>query len=127
MNTLILALATALVMTIPATAQHKHGVKGPNGGLMEDVAGVHAELLTSGTTVTINVLDEDNKPVKTGGFTASALVVNGPDRETIKLEPLGDSALKGQTKKPIVPNAQITVMLKTAAGKSGQARFKVEK
>jgi hypothetical protein len=123
----VLAIIAAITFAAPAVAQHKHGSKGPNGGLMEDVAGVHAELLTSGNTVTINVLDEDSKPVKTAGFTASMLVVNGPNRETIKLEPSGDNALKGETKKPISRNTQITVMIRTAAGKSGQARFKVEK
>jgi hypothetical protein len=48
------------------TAQHSHGVsKGPNGGKMQDVAGVHVELVVAGNTVTINAFDEDNKPVGT--------------------------------------------------------------
>ena len=123
----ILAFIAALALASPVAAQHAHGQKGPNGGIMEDVAGVHAELLTSGTSVTINILDENNKPLKVSGYTASALVVNGPDRETIKLEPSGESALKGETKKAVARNTQITIMLKTAAGKSGQARFKIEK
>jgi hypothetical protein len=123
----ILAVIAALAFASPVAAQHAHGQKGPNGGIMEDVAGVHAELLTSGTSVTINILDESNKPLKVSGYTASALVVNGADRETIKLEPSGESALKGETKKAVARNTQITIMLKTAAGKSGQARFKVEK
>ena len=123
----VLALAAVLAFTLPAAAQHKHGNKGPNGGILEDVAGVHAELLASGNALTVNILDEDNKPVSTKGYTASALVVNGPDRETITLAQSGDAALKGETKKAIAPNAQITLMIKTAAGKSGQARYKIEK
>lgn len=122
-----LTIVAFLFMTPESLAQHKHGSTGPNGGIMEDVAGVHAELLASGTTVTINILDENNKPLKVSGYTASALVVNGPDRETIKLETSGESALKGTTKKAVARNTQITLMLKTAAGKSGQARFKIEK
>lgn len=125
-----LILAVVLVASLfpvpEASAQHKHGSAGPNGGIMEDVAGVHAELLTAGTAITINILDENNKPIQTAGYTASALVVNGPDRETVKLEATG-TTLKGETKKPIALNTQITVMLKTASGKSGQARYKVEK
>ena len=121
------ALAVLLALAVPAAAQHKHGSKGPNGGLMEDVAGVHAELLTSGTTLTINIVDEDNKPMKVAGYSASALVVSGANRETIKLEPAGDASLKGQAKAPLVADTQITLMLKTAAGKSGQARFKIPK
>jgi hypothetical protein len=38
-------------------------------------------------------------------------------------EPVG-TALKGDAKKAIAGNAQITLMLKTAAGKSGQSRYK---
>ena len=90
---------------------------------MEDVAGVHAELLTSGKTITLNIFDEGNKPISTKGFTGSALVVRGSDRETVTLAPSGESALKGDAKKAIAGGA-ITVTLKTAAGKSGQAQFK---
>ena len=110
----------------PVAAQHAHGSKGPNGGQLEDVAGVHAELVTSGKTITINVVDEANKPLKVSGYTASALVLNGSERETVKLEP-GDTSLRGEAKTALGANTQITLMLRTPAGKSGQARFKVAK
>ena len=51
------------------------------------------------------------------------LVVRGSERETVTLAPSGESALKGDAKKPAT-GAAITVTLKTAAGKSGQAKFK---
>lgn len=121
-----IAIAVTFAFVSPAAAQHAHGAKGPNGGLMEDVAGVHAELLTSGNTVTINVLDESSKPVSVKGYTASALVVNGSNRETVTLSESGDNVLKGDAKTPIARSSQITVMIKTSGGKSGQARFKVE-
>lgn len=118
------ALTLALASSAAAMAQHNHGSKGPNGGPMEDVAGVHAELMTTGKTITINVIDEGNKPVKTSGYSGSILLVNGSNRETIKLEPAGDASLKGESKGEIALAAQVTLMLKTDAGKSGQARFK---
>lgn len=123
---LVLALVAALAFAAPAHAQHKHGEnhKGPNGGPVEDVAGVHAELIVSGATIKLNILDEDNKPVKTAGFSGSALVVTGSERETVTLAPSGDSALAGDAKKPVAKAAAVSVTLKTAAGKSGQARFK---
>ena len=121
----VLALLASMLITGPSLAQHAHGDKGPNGGIMEDVAGIHAELITSGNTVTINVFDESNKPVPTAGFTASALVVNGADRETVTLAPSGQNALKGETKKPAAKGATISVTVKTSAGKSGQARYKL--
>jgi hypothetical protein len=123
----VLALIAAFAWFAPAVAQHSHAPgtqKGPNGGLMEDVAGVHAELVTSGNTITINVFDESNKPLPTKGYTASVLVVRGPERETVPLAPAAENALKGDAKKAVGSGATVTVTLKTAAGKSGQARFK---
>ncbi len=124
-----LMAVASFALSPEAMAQHKHGAAGPNGGILEDVAGVHAELIASGNTITVNVLDEGNKPLKTAGYAASALVVHatGGGRETIKLEPTGDSALKGATKAPMARNTQITLQIKTAAGRSGQARYKLEK
>jgi hypothetical protein len=122
---LALLATIALALAPPAVAQHSHGTKGPNGGLMEDVAGVHAELLTSGNTITINIFDEGNKPVATKGFTAAALVVRGSERETVTLVPAAENALKGDAKKAVGAGASVTITLKTAAGKSGQARFKL--
>jgi nitrogen fixation protein FixH len=119
----VLALIVTLALTGAAPAQHAHGNKGPNGGQLQDVAGVHAELVISGSTITVNILDEDNKPVGTKGFAASALVVRGAEREAVALAPAGESALKGDAKKPVA-GAAITVTLKTAAGKSGQAKYK---
>ena len=121
-----LALVFAFALTSSAVAQHAHGAqKGPNGGVMEDVAGVHAELVTSGTTVTIIIFDEAVKPVATKGFTASALVVRGPERELVSLAPAAENELKGDAKKSVGTGAVITVTLKTAAGKSGQVKFKL--
>lgn len=116
-------VAAALLYALPASAQHSHGAKGPNGGVVEDVAGVHAELVTSGNVVTINVLDENNKPIAAKGYSGSVLIVSGSDRETVTLAPSGDSALKGEAKKAVATNANVTLMLKTDKGKMGQARY----
>lgn len=122
---LILALGFVLSFALAAAAQHNHASqKGPNGGPVEDLAGVHLEFVTSGTTLTFYVLDESNKPTSAKGITASALIVAGTDRETVKLSVEGENALKGVLKKPIPANATISVTLKAPSGKSGQARFK---
>jgi hypothetical protein len=119
-----LVVIIALMLMNPAAAQHRHGDhKGPSGGQVVDVADVEAELVTSGNTITINVFDESHKPVATQGFTASALVVRGSEREIVSLAPSSENALKGDAKKPLA-GAAITITMKTAAGKSGQARFK---
>lgn len=120
----ILILAAVLLSVHPAMAQHAHGSKGPNGGAMEDVAGVHAELMVSGNALIFNIIDEGNKPVATSGFSGSVLVASGADRETVTLSPAGASAMKAEAKKPIAPGSSITLVLKTQAGKTGQAKFK---
>ncbi len=120
-----ITLVAALALAMPALAQHKHGAhKGPNGGPVEDVAGVHAELVVAGATITFNILDEDNKPLPSKGYTGTALVVNGSDRETVALAPTGENALAGNAKKAVPKAAAITLTLKTASAKTGQARFK---
>lgn len=118
-------LSLMLAFATPSAAQHSHGVqKGPNGGQVEDVAGIHLEFVASGTTLTFYVLDESNKPASAKGITGSALVVAGSDRETVTLAVDGENALKGELKKAVPSNAGVSVTIKTPAGKTGQARFK---
>jgi hypothetical protein len=120
----MMAAAATLLLASPALAQHKHGDhKGPNGGPVEDVAGVHAEFVASGAALTFNILDEANKPLPAKGYTGSVLIVSGSERETVQLTAT-DNALKGEAKKAVPAGAAVTLLLKTAAGKSGQARFK---
>jgi hypothetical protein len=107
-----------------AIAQHSHGnMKGPNGGPMQDVAGVHAELLVAGNAVTVNLFDEGNKPVSAKGFSGSVLLVSGGVRETVQLAVSADSSLKGEARSPVAAGTQVTLVLKNAAGKSGQVKF----
>jgi len=118
-----LLLFAALVFAVPASAEEYE--KGPNGGLMLDVAGIDAELMTTGNTVTINVFDAKNaKPIETKGYTAAVLIVSGSGRETVTLVPQGENSLKGDAKNPVAAGATITLTIKTAEGKSGQAKFK---
>ena len=117
-------MLAALLFVAPAWAQqHSHGTKGPNGGTLADVAGVHVEFVPSGNALTFNVLNEDNKPVSTKGYSGSAPIVNGQDRETVTLATSGENALKGEASKAI-SGAAITLMIKTDGGKTGQARYK---
>ena len=107
-----------------AVAQHSHGsTKGPNGGAVQDVAGVHAELLVAGNVVTINILDENNKPAPAKGFSGTVLIVSGSNRETVQLALSGDTVLKGEARAAIATGAAVTLVLKNASGKSGQVKF----
>jgi hypothetical protein len=118
----ILLVAAALLFAAPTMAQHAHQ-KGPNGGPMEDVAGVHVEMIATGKVLTFNILDEANRPLPAGGFSGAVLLTSGSDRETLPLVTSG-TALKAEAKGDIAKGASVSVTLKTADGKSGQARFK---
>jgi hypothetical protein len=119
----IMLLVAGLMLASPALAEDYE--KGPHGGLMLDVAGIDAELLTSGTKVTINVFDADKPvPLPTKGYTAAVLIVGGGGRETVTLAPSGDNSLTGDAKAAIAPDATVTLTIRTAAGKSGQVKFK---
>jgi hypothetical protein len=122
MKSALLFIATIL-FAAPASAEDYE--KGPNGGLMLDVAGIDAELLTAGNTVTINVFEAFKaKPVSTKGYVGAVLVTGSAGRETVALTPQGENSLKGEAKNPIPPGATITLTIKTAEGKSGQVKFK---
>ena len=119
----IAMLVAGLMLLSPALAEDYE--KGPNGGLMLDVAGIDAELLTSGTKVTINVFDANKPvPVPTKGYTAAVLIVTGKARETVTLAPSGDNSLTGEAKAQVAPDATVTLTIRTAEGKSGQVKFK---
>ncbi len=119
-----LAVVALVLWSGIAAAQHSHGnMKGPNGGPMQDVAGVHAELVVSGNTVAINVFDESNKPTSAKGFSGSLLIVAGSMRETVQLAVAGENSLKGEAKSPVPAGAAVTLVLKNAGGKSGQVKF----
>ena len=122
MKYLLLLIATIL-FAAPASAEDYE--KGPNGGLMLDVAGIDAELLTSGNTVTINVFEAFKaKPVSTKGYVGAVLIAGGQNRETVTLASQGENSLKGEAKNPIPTGATSTLTIKTAEGRSGQAKFK---
>jgi hypothetical protein len=120
----ILIAAIMLLWAGVAAAQHSHSSsKGPNGGVVQDLAGVHAELVLTGNVVTINLLDESNKPTSAKGFTGSVLIVAGATRETVQLAASGDSSLKGMAKADLPAGSQVTLVLKNPDGKSGQVKF----
>lgn len=67
---------------------------------------------------------KNHTPIATKGYSAAVLIVGGAGRETVTLAPQGENSLKGDAKNPIAAGATITLTIKTAEGKSGQAKFK---
>lgn len=124
MKKFILMAAMLVALAPAAFAQgHGHAEKGPNGGPMQDVVGVHAELVVADRTLTIHVYDEAGKPVPTAGYTASVLVGTGQTRQVVQLAPGTGNTLAGTATAVVPKGAQMTLQIKTAAGKSGQVKF----
>lgn len=122
MNALLL-LAAMLLWAVPSTAQHQHihtNTKGPNGGRMVDVAGIHAELVVDDRTLTIYTFDEDGQPLSTRGYTGSVLIVSQGNSETVPLAPVGQTALRGNAQNRPGPDASFTIALEAGPVKGGQ-------
>ncbi|MGE0290605.1 MAG: hypothetical protein AB7F35_21535 [Acetobacteraceae bacterium] len=120
----LLAAVLWLALAPAVLAQgHSHGDKGPKGGAMQDVAGVHAELMVADRTLTVNIYDEDNKPVPASGFSGSALVGSGQTRQVVQLASGSDNALTGTASAAVPRGAPVTLQLKAPNGKTGQAKF----
>ena len=119
----IVVFVASLLLASPVVGEDYE--KGPNGGPMADVAGIDAELVTSGSKVIINVFDADKPtPRPTKGYTAAVLIVSGGGRETVTLAPSGDSSLTGDAKTVIASDATVTLTIRTTEGKSGQVKFR---
>jgi hypothetical protein len=119
----IMLFVASLIFANPVLAEDYE--KGPNGGLMLDVAGIDAELLSSGREVTINVFEANNPiPVPTSGYTAQVLIAGRVRHETVALAPSGTNSLTGEAKDAIASDATVTLTIRTAEGRSGQVKFR---
>lgn len=120
----LLAAALTLALAPAAFAQgHGHGGKGPNGGPMQDVVGIEAELIVTGQKLTVYLYAEDGKPVPATGYTGSVLAGAGQARQIVPLTTAAENTLTGAAGAVIPQGTQITLQLKNPAGKSGQAKF----
>lgn len=127
----LLLAASFIILPFAAIAQeekgshsHAEGEKGPHGGIVQDLAGYEAELVTSNGTVTLYLLEPKTKMmVPTNGMVASLLFTQGSARKgTLSLQSAGDR-LEGRG---VVPeDADVIVSLRTKEGKSAQQRFEL--
>ena len=125
MRRTILAAIAAAALSTGALAQqgHSHGDQGPHGGKMQDVVGVHAELIVSERTLTVHLYDEASKPVPAAGYTASALIGTGQSRQVVQLAPGTENTLTGTATGTLARGTSITLQLRNPTGRSGQVRF----
>ena len=124
MRKLLFAAFAVMSLSGSALAQgHAHGDQGPHGGRMQDVVGIHAELLFVERTLTVHLYDEAGKPVPSAGYTVSALVGSGQSRQVVQLAPGAENTLTGAAASPVTRGTPITLQIKNPGGRSGQARF----
>ncbi|MFV3130788.1 hypothetical protein [Niveispirillum sp. KHB5.9] len=120
-------LTAALIALMPVAAMaadgHGHAAKGPHGGLIQDVAGMEAELVVGTGTVAVYLSDHGAKTVSPEGVQGSLLLTQGTTRVgTIALKPAGDR-LEGTGAVP--DGADIVLSLRTTDGKTGQAKYEL--
>ena len=83
----------SVVFLLPAAAL-AHGEKaGPNGGVVEDVGKHHVELVMRADELRAFVTGAGGAKVDTKGAEASATVLAGREKLTLKLIPVGGNAL----------------------------------
>ncbi len=106
----IALLSAALILPAAVLA---HGDKtGPNGGVVEDVGKYHVELLMKAGELRVYVAGAGGAKVDTKGAEASATVLAGRERLTLKLAPAGGNALAAAGK--FDPRAGAKVVLSLA-------------
>jgi len=121
MHTAIIALGLLLG---PAAA-FAHGAPPPpahGGQVAEDSAERWVELVISGDTLTVWVLDESQKPVPAAQLSGKATVLVAGKSQVLVLAPGDANSLTG--KLPAAAAGKMTtVLLLTVSGKTAQARF----
>ena len=101
--------------------QHNDG-PGPHGGRIEDAGRWHAELVTSGDTVSVYLSDRSGKPLPAAEFSGTAIIVAAGKSTRIPLAPEGDK-LTGKAAMPLGDRPKGAVRLSGPGGASASAQF----
>ncbi len=127
MKNSVLSLALALLSLAPVIAQHKHGADGhkhgsAHGGTIKSAGNYHLELLQKKGTLTVYLLDANEKTLPITGASATA-ILQTPDGKvtTANLIPSGTEQFIGTLDKTkLFHKAVVTVVIK---GQSASASF----
>lgn len=118
---LILAAAAAF-SSMAVVAADKHDHHGTRGGQVRETASYDLELAAKDKELALYVQDHAGKKIDTRAATATATVMTGKAKETVKLAPAGDNTLKGSGAFTVTPDTKVIVSI-TVGGKTEQARF----
>lgn len=113
------------LMFASATA-FAHGEKaGPNGGVVEDAGKYHVELVMRSDELRAFVTDAKDAKVDTKGAEATATVLTGKEKSTVKLTASGGNALAGAGRFDPAAGAKIVLSLTLPGQGAMQARFSI--
>jgi hypothetical protein len=119
----ILAAAVGLLLAPCAAFAHGTPPAPAHGGqVAEDSAEHWVELVISGDTLTVWVLDENRKPVPAAQLGGKATVLVSGKSQAVVLSPGDANSLTGKLP-GAVAGKTTTVLSLTVSGKTAQARF----
>jgi len=125
MNLARFAVLSAALMFAGTTA-FAHGEKaGPNGGVLEDAGKYHLELVMKADELRAFVTDAKDAKVDTKGAEATATVLTGKEKATVKLTPAGGNALAGAGRFDPAAGAKIVLSLTLPGQGAIQVRFSI--
>lgn len=119
---LLLASIAGLSITTHRTMAHGP-TKGRNGGQMLDMGNNHVELVAALETLTLYVLDADDKPIDSQGVTATATVLAAGKQEAVTFQPAGGNTLIARGKFSATKGMRVAVSLTLPGQRPVQARF----
>lgn len=123
MKSYILAAALGLLLAPSAAFAHGTPPAPAHGGqVAEDSAEHWVELVISGETLTVWVLDENKKPIPAAQLGGKATVLVSGKSQAIVLSPGDANSLTGKLGAAAVGKTT-TVLSLTVSGKTAQARF----
>ena len=96
---------------------------GPNGGKLADAGKYHLELVVKPAEMRVYVTGAKDAKVDTQGAQASATVLAGKDKATLKLVPAGDNALAAAGSFDTRAAMTVVITLTLAKQSPVQARF----
>jgi len=95
----------------------------PHGGQLRMAGPYHFELLAKPNELTLYLSDHAGAKISAKGATATATVLSGKSKATVKLQPSGENELKGSGQFGLAPDMKVVVSVTLPGKTPEQARF----
>ena len=117
-------LAYVFAALLAATTAYAHGPsKGTNGGRLVDAGDYHVEIVAKGTSLSVYINDDQDKPIDAKGFKATGIFVVAGKPQRVELVPQSANKLSGTTQAALPANPKGVVQITLPNGKTVQAKF----